>query len=491
MSKFQPLNFYERNPSDKDVSGYKLLPFKFSELDHSRYVVTNISGEYLVASKQDIHAFVNHTLPHTSKTYIDLRARHFLTDANSRIAPDLLAIKLRTRNERLADFTSLHIFVVTLRCEHSCPYCQVSRKSEDKNAFDMSLAYADAALALALRSPAKNLKIEFQGGESLLNFDLIKHITVEAKRINVERSLDKNLGFVIATNLAVVNDEILLFCKEHGIVISTSLDGPQDLHNQNRPRPGSDSHQKAIAGIARAREIIGRDKVSALMTTTESALKQVESIIDEYVDRKFTGIFLRPLSPYGFAIKTKFYRAYNTERWLNFYKKGLDYIIELNRQGIVFREYYAATILTKMLTSSDPGYVDLMSPAGIGIGAVVYNYDGAVYASDESRMLAEMDDKKFKLGNVLENSYEEIFLNDTLLEALESSFVQSVPMCTDCAFEPYCGADPVFHWGQHGDLVGRKTESEFCERNMSIFKYLIDRMESDKFCRSLFLKWAN
>jgi hypothetical protein len=34
-------------------------------------------------------------------------------------------------------------------------------------------------------------------------------------------------------------------------------------------------------------------------------------------------------------------------------------------------------------TSEDPGYVDLMSPAGIGIGAVVYNYDGHVYASDE------------------------------------------------------------------------------------------------------------
>src|SRR5438132_4397308 len=45
----------------------------------------------------------------------------------------------------------------------------------------------------------------------------------------------------------------------------------------------------------------------------------------------------------------------------------------LNRQGLDFREYYASTILTKMLTSEDPGYVDLMSPAGIGIGAVVYN----------------------------------------------------------------------------------------------------------------------
>ena len=73
-----------------------------------------------------------------------------------------------------------------------------------------------------------------------------------------------------------------------------------------------------------------------------------------------------------------------------------------------------------MLTPFDTGYVDLMSPAGIGIGAVVYNYDGDVYASDESRMLAEMDDKTFCMGNVHQHSYEELFLSDALLGPLES-----------------------------------------------------------------------
>ncbi len=491
MSKFQPITFFETAPEHKPNLDYRLLPFRFSELDHARYVLTNVAGEYLVANKEDVHSFANHTLSSTSSTYVRLRSRHFLADSHSKMAPDLLAIKLRTRSERLADFTSLHIFVVTLRCEHSCPYCQVSRQSEDKDTFDMSITHANASISLAMRSPAKNLKIEFQGGESLLNFELIQHIVIQAKRLNENAADPKNLGFVIATNLALITDDILSFCRLHDIAISTSLDGPKDLHNKNRPRPGQDSYDRVIAGIDRARSYLGREKVAALMTTTEAGLHQVEAIIDEYIDRNFTGIFLRPLSPYGFAIKTKSYRAYNTQRWLDFYIQGLEYIIDLNRQGIEFREHYAATILTKMLTSSDPGYVDLMNPAGIAIGAVVYNYDGSVYASDESRMLAEMGDLKFRLGHVLNNTYEEIFLNETLLEALEDSFSQSVPMCADCAFEPFCGSDPVFHWGQYGDIVGRKTESDFCQRNMSIFKYLIDKMESDRFVRTLFLKWAN
>jgi His-Xaa-Ser system radical SAM maturase HxsB len=343
-----------------------------------------------------------------------------------------------------------------------------------------------AALNLALRSPSPQIKIEFQGGEPLLNFPLIQRIVLEAKK----RKADKDLAFVIATNLAVINPDILEFCRQHDIFISTSLDGPRDLHNTNRPRPGHDSYERAIEGIRITRKFLGTDRVSALMTTTQASLNRVTEIVDEYLLQGFNGIFLRPLSPYGFAIKTKSYARYTTDRWLDFYKSGLDYIISLNKQGIEFIEHFAATILAKMFTRTDPGYVDLMSPAGIGIGAVVYNYDGAIYASDEGRMLAEMGDQHFCIGHVRQE-YKDIFLSPNLLEPLEDSFAESAPMCADCAFVPYCGADPVLHWGLYKDHVGRKPESEFCRRNMAVFRYLIGKMESDPFVKRLFLKWAN
>lgn len=484
MSQFRTIEFY-KSPK----SSYRLLPFRFTSLDQDRYVLTNMAGEHLITKRDKLLDLLQHTLSDEDPNYIELRSRHFLIDDDSSVAPELLAIKLRTRYSRLSEFTGLHMFVVTLRCEHSCPYCQVSRQSEDKLKYDMTPEIAAGAIDLALRSPAQNIKLEFQGGEPLLNFDLIKFVVYEAKRRNQQHG--KNLAFVIATNLALVSRDILKFCGEHSVHISTSLDGPKDLHNANRPRPGGNSYEKTIEGIRLVREMLGRDQVSALMTTTEASLSRVKEIIDEYLALGFNGIFLRPLSPYGFAIKTKSYRAYNTERWLDFYKEGLEYIIGLNREGIPFVEYYASTVLKKMLSSDDPGYVDLMSPSGIGIGAVVYNYDGDVYASDESRMLAEMGVDKFKLGKVLENSYEEIFSSPNLLDPLEESFAYSVPMCNDCAFEPYCGADPVFHYALHKDYVGRKPESEFCSRNMETFRFLIKKMEGSKFVRQLFTKWAN
>jgi radical SAM protein with 4Fe4S-binding SPASM domain len=143
-----------------------------------------------------------------------------------------------------------------------------------------------------------------------------------------------------------------------------------------------------------------------------------------------------------------------------------------------------------MLTNEDPGYVDLASPARIGIGAIVYNYDGDVYASDEARMLAEMGDTTFRLGNLHQDSYEEIMLSDALLDPLEQSFTLSAPMCSECAFEPYCGSDPVFHHATTGDSLGRKPTSDFCRRNMHIFKLLLDRYERDPHARAVFDRWA-
>lgn len=484
MSKFQPLSFYEKSVA----AGYRLLPFNFTALEEDEYVLTNPVGEFVVLNRPVLQDFIRHDLRHTDTAYDLLKSKHFLVDDDSNVAFDLLALKTRTKLQRLAHFTELHIFVVTLRCDHSCPYCQVSRQSDNRTAFDMSAETARQALALVFKSPSPSIKIEFQGGEPLLNFERIKHIVLAAEQINL---LEKRyLQFVIATNLALITDDILEFCKNHNILISTSLDGPEDLHNRNRPRPGKNSYQLAIDGIKRVRAALGDDKVSALMTTTEASLSRAKDIINEYVRLDFGGVFLRPLSPYGFAVKTKSFAAYDSEAWLRFYFEGLNYILEINRSGRKFVEHYAATILTKMLTPFNPGYVDLMNPAGIGIGVLVYNYDGDVYASDESRMLAEMGDKTFCLGNVHADSYRNILSSDRLLEALEQSFASSVPMCSECAFEPFCGAEPVYHHATQGDFVGKKPLSDFCRRNMAISRHLINLMRKDATIREIFQRWA-
>jgi radical SAM protein with 4Fe4S-binding SPASM domain len=226
------------------------------------------------------------------------------------------------------------------------------------------------------------------------------------------------------------------------------------------------------------------------MTTTQASLDRAEEIIDLYASLGLQSVFLRPISPYGFALRQRGGAGYDVRRWLAFYERGLDHVISLNKRGVPMVETYAALIAKKMFSNDDPGYVDLTSPAGIGLGALVYNYDGDVYACDEGRMLAEMNDHTFRLGNVETSSYADIMLSEKLLLPLEQSLTLSAPMCSTCAFEPYCGADPVFHHATMNDFVGHKALSAFCQRNMGVFTAIFRRALDDPYARDLFWRWA-
>jgi His-Xaa-Ser system radical SAM maturase HxsB len=466
---------------------YRLLPFRFLSLDNDRYVATNEVGQYVVMSRDELQAFASHAFEPETALFKTLRARHFLLDAGSRAAVDLLALKYRTRAERLSWFTGLHIFVVTLRCDHSCHYCQVSRQTEDRANFDMTRSHADKALEFAFRSPSPNIKLEFQGGEPLLNFELIQYVVERAVQLNAAAS--KNVAFVIASNLSRLTPDILEFCREHEIHLSTSLDGPEDLHEVQRPLRDGHSYATTIDSLQRARAVLGHDAVSALMTTTPASLARVEEIVDEYVRRGFRSIFLRNLSPYGFAARSLI-RRYDVDDWVAFYKRGLSHVLDLNRRGYPMREELTSILLQKIFSPSGASYVDLQSPAGIGIGAIVYNYDGAIYASDEGRMLAEMDDDSFRLGHLDNDSFESVMTSDTLLSALSDTMLEGSPMCSDCAFLPYCGADPVFHKATQGDVVGHKAFSAFCKRQMALLRHLISLLEDDAGSREILLGWV-
>lgn len=467
---------------------YRLLPARMTRLDDARYVLTNDVGEHVVLERGELEAYIGHRLQSGTRAYEELKVRHFLFDDDSRVALDLLALKLRTRVDRLADLTALHMFVVTLRCDHTCAYCQVSRQTEDRANFDMDPRHADLAVDMVFASPSPLLKIEFQGGEPLLNFDLIRRVVLRAELLNQAQGRD--LAFVIASNLTHLNDEILHFCAEHRIVFSTSLDGPEALHNKRRSLPRANSHTAAVDGIRRIREVLGPESVAAVMTTSPDSLTEAKPIIDEYVRLGFHSIFLRSLSPYGFAVRTSLVRRYSVDDWIRFYVEGLDYILDLNRRGYPMREEYTAILLQKMLGLGGSGYVDLQSPAGLGIAGIVYNYDGAIYASDEGRMLAEMGDHSFRLGHLERDTFEAVLTSPNFIYLLDETMLEGVPMCSDCAFLPYCGADPVFHRATQGDIVGHKAFSAFCAKQMAVLRHLIARMQDDPVARSIFADWV-
>ena len=482
-------NFFRSRETFEGSTAYRLLPFRFMRLPGEEVFVSNDVGEWAFLTAPTFQQFAIGALPSRDSSYSDLKSKHFLTDSASSAPIQLLATKYRTKKAFLDGFTSLHLFVVTLRCDHTCPYCQVSRVTEDRTSFDMTRETAMKAVEFMFRSPSPTLKVEFQGGEALLHFEAVQWIVEAVEERNI--SEQRHIEFVIATNLSQITEDVLGFCETHSVQLSTSLDGPAFLHNSNRPRPGRDSYERVVANLERARARLGHDRVSALMTTTAESLRYPVEIVDEYVALGFDAIFLRAISPYGFAISTKQAFRYETDAFVDFYAKGLERVIDWNRKGTPIVEVFSQILLRKILTPFPTGYVDLQSPTGAGIGAIVYNYDGDIYASDEGRMLAEMHDKSFRLGNLHTDSYRSVMGGARMQAIIEQSCAETMPGCSECAYMPFCGADPVFHWATQGDLVGHRPTSAFCRKNMTVITHLFDLLRNgDEFTRRLLTSWA-
>ena len=470
------------------MRNYQILPHRFDRIE-DKVFLTNEVGEYLYVTEQEFENFISHSLEYDSKVYNDLKSKQIIADNHIEDVINMLAVKYRTKKNFLSEFTSLHMVVTSLRCNSNCSYCQVSKKDLTDINYDMTKDTAKKVVEKIFESPSNNIKIEFQGGEPLLNFDIIKYIIEKAEWTNLFKK--KNLEFVICTNLTLLDEKTLKWLKGHKVYISTSIDGPKNLHNINRPLHDiENSYDLVLDKIKQCRTYLGHGSVSALMTTTSKTINNFKDIIDQYVELGFDSIFLRSLNPYGFAKRDKHVLAYPIEEFIESYKKGLEYIIELNLNGKFFAEGYATILLTRILTPFSTGFVDLQSPAGIAIAGVIYDYDGDVYVSDEGRMLASVGDKKFKIGNVSTNSYQEIFNSNYLHNIMRDSIAESLPECATCAYLPYCGADPVRNYSEQGDIIGNRAISDICKKNKETIKFLLSLLEKkDEKIEKVFWSW--
>lgn len=474
------------------MADYTLLPLRFCRFNDEQVLLTNDVGEFIFVGKSDFDALIQGEMDVHSDIFYDIESKQIATtDSIDDVVP-MLATKFRTKKSILRDFTSLHMVVPTLRCNSSCIYCQVARKNLEDHTADMTKKTAKNVVKTIFESPSPCIKIEFQGGDPSTAFDMVKFIIEEAEYVNLFKK--RRLEFVICTNICLLTEEMVKYLKKHKCYVSTSLDGPKDLHNTNRPLQNTEhTHELFEEKLSMIRTIWGDNGcVSALMTTSKYSLGRFKEIIDEYVRLGFNSVFLRALNPYGFAKQYKEKIAYPIEDFIENFIDGLNYIIELNKKGIYFVEGYTSLLLRRMLTPYATGFVDLQSPAGVGIAGAIYDYDGGVYVSDEGRMMARFKNYFFRLGNVNENTYQEMFNGEHLHHILSSACNECLPECSFCAFQPYCGADPVRNLSEQGDMVGFRPTNEMCKKNKAIFHYLFELLKkNDPVINRIFWSWIN
>jgi len=471
-------------------SQYKLLPFRFFRMD-KKILLVNEVGEYYFIDEIPFKKLIKHQPLNNLDLLRDLKSRFFIADSNLHEYIELLAIKYRTKKSFLYDFTSLHIIVLTLRCNHKCDYCHVASISSYDRQFDMDIATAKNCVNTILNSPSNSIKIEFQGGEPLLNFETLKYIVEYTNEKNTQ--INKNIEYVISTNLTTLTPYQFDYIKKNNILISTSLDGPENIHNHHRKLiNGKNSYQIVKEKLQWLIDEGYGSNISALMTTTSDSLTNIKKIVDEYIKLKLRNIFIRDMNYFGRAKINYENLKYSIFSFVKAYKEAFNYILELNKSGIYFREVYASILLKKILTPYSTGFVDLQSPSGAGISVAVYNYNGDVFVSDEARMLYPKGSNLFKLGNVNIDDFQTIFNSKKLKYIVSRTTISALPKCAFCVFMPYCGIDPIRNYDKYGTIDGSRISDRNCYKNRELFKFLFNFIgNNDEDIINIFWSWLS
>lgn len=182
--------------------------FNFKEFD-SDYLLTNDTGRFAFVSKTDFQKLIDSKFADSDELLNKLVDNYFVYNSRREIFVDNVSFEVRKQKSYLFEGTQLHIFILTKNCNQKCIYCQASANCENDLENNMTIETAEKAVDIAFQSPSKDLTFEFQGGEPLLNFTVLKHIVEYTQFKNTNK--EKNITFNLVSNLIALDKYMLDF----------------------------------------------------------------------------------------------------------------------------------------------------------------------------------------------------------------------------------------------------------------------------------------
>jgi len=127
---------------------------------------------------------------------------------------------------------------LTNQCNLSCTYCY--EFGEDKVAtpegkpkfMDIETAKASVDFLLKESQDRKSIHITFFGGETLMNFPLLKEVVAYAS--DRAAADGRFIDFSLTTNATLLTPAIIQFLSDNSIGVTVSMDGPPEMHDKLR-----------------------------------------------------------------------------------------------------------------------------------------------------------------------------------------------------------------------------------------------------------------
>lgn len=306
-------------------------------------------------------------------------------------------------------------------CNLYCEYCFASKGNFGGNRELMSLDVGKMAIDFLIEKSGSrhNLEVDFFGGEPLMNFDVVKQIVEYAR--SIEKDYNKNFRFTITTNGLLLDDEKIDFINKEMSNVVLSIDGRPEVNDRLRKTVnGKGSYsiivpkfQKLVAGR-------GNKDYYTRGTFTKYNMDFANDVL-HLADLGFDQISVEPVVS----------------------DSRLDYSIREEDLPIVFKEYerLANVILERRKNNKGfnffhfmidlnqgPCVIKRLRGCGCGNEYIAVTPNGDIYPCHQF-----VGDKKFKMGNLKENNFN----NDLKLDFSRTN-IYTKPDCKNCWAKFYC-----------------------------------------------------
>jgi uncharacterized protein len=315
---------------------------------------------------------------------------------------------------------------VTNQCNLACTYCYeygedkiVDTENGKKPKF-MAEQTARDSVEFLLRESGSVAHLTFFGGETLLNFPVLKSTVAYGRRRAAE--LGKSIDFSLTTNATLLRPDIIEFLVENDVGVTISIDGPREMQDKFRVfHNGAGSYDVVAPKI---KELLKRHRskpIAARVTLTSGTLditRIYRHLTEEigFVEVGFAPVTTSPGQAYaigdqGFDSMLGQFRVLAQE-WL---------------EHTIANRHHGFSNVTESLEEIHKG-VSKAYPCGAGLGLLGVSTDGDValchrFAGSDAH----------KMGTVRDGVNRE-----AQIAFLEQNHIADKTDCSKCWARPLC-----------------------------------------------------
>ena len=362
----------------------------------------------------------------------------------------------------------------TNRCNLRCIHChQNSEEAEEEE-----LTTEEKFKVIEKLGEAGISILTFSGGEPLVCSDIFDAI---------ERANDSGLLCTIASNATLMTKQVIHRLKKAGVRrVEVGLDGYRaETHDFLRNTPGS--FEATIQGIRNCAEA-GFDELCATMTLHAKNVDELRGTIELAEKLGVNRFYLNRLIPAGRGkdvihldvtngqkidalgyLYKKFHDSVVSGEGIQCYSRGMTYYGRLGHErsgGTIFTVSEALSGYSKMWQEKFGGGISEIVrkySSGFGGCSAGITYAGLTTGGD----LTPCVPAPIKLGNLLEEDLEEIWVNNELLNYIRRRD-ELTGACGSCTYNTICGGCRYTAYVVNGDWLAADPSCPFGPSNKPI-----------------------